>query len=157
MKKLLSFLLACILVIVVFSGCSRKPEETQTANTEDVKDPVEAAEEKEQSADDSVSITIWTNFMEEAELLQKYADMWSEETGNKAQVIQTGIELQEFAQATKSADGPDGIFGIPNDQLAVFATVGLVAEVPSDFYNDEDYVDAAAQACYIEGKRYVCQ
>lgn len=154
MKKLLSFLLACILVIVVFSGCSRKPEETQTANTEDVKDPVEAAEEKEQSADDSVSITIWTNFMEEAELLQKYADMWSEETGNKAQVIQTGIELQEFAQATKSADGPDGIFGIPNDQLAAFATAGLVAEVPSDFYNDEDYVDAAAQACYIEGKRY---
>ena len=55
-------------------------------------------------------------------MLQEYADKWSEKTGNKAKVVNTSIELQQFAQATNSPDGPDGIFGIANDQLASFVT-----------------------------------
>lgn len=107
-----------------------------------------------QSNDESVSITLWTNFQVEAELLQKYADQWSDETGNTATVIHNSIELQQFAQATNSSDGPDGIFGIANDQLASFVTAKLAAEVPEDFYQDSDYVDAAVQASYMNGKRY---
>jgi len=103
---------------------------------------------------ESVSISIWTNFNVEAAMLQKYADRWAEKTGNKATVIQTSIELQQFAQATRSQDGPDGIFGIANDQLATFAAAGLVEEVPSGFYKDSDFVSASVQASYVDGKRY---
>lgn len=104
--------------------------------------------------DGPVSITLWTNFEVEADLLQQYADQWAEATGNEASVIQTSIELQQFAQATNNADGPDGIFGIANDQLASFVAANLAAEVPSDFYDDNDYVDASVQASYMDGKRY---
>ncbi|WP_020617388.1 sugar ABC transporter substrate-binding protein [Paenibacillus daejeonensis] len=100
------------------------------------------------------SITLWTNFQVEADLLQRYADQWAEATGNEATIVHNSIELQQFAQATNSAGGPDGIFGIANDQLASFVTANLAAEVPDDFYNDEDYVEAAVQASYINGKRF---
>ena len=60
-------------------------------------------------------------------------------------------DIQQFAQAVKSADGPDGIYGIANDQLANYIDAGLVQEVPEEVYKDEDYVAAAVQACYAEG------
>ncbi len=133
MKKLFSILLACVLMCVAMTGCG-----ASGAN----------------APDKNVSIVVWTNFMVEAEMLQKYADQWAEKTGNKAQVINTSIELQQFAQATNNADGPDGIFGIANDQLASFATAGLVAEVPNNFYKDSDFTNASVQASYVDGKRY---
>jgi len=106
-----------------------------------------------QSGNESVSISIWTNFDVEADMLRKYADRWAGETGNKAAVTQTSIELRQFAQAARGEDGPDGIFGIANDQLAAFAAAGLVEEVPDGFYSDSDYVNAAVQASYVDGKR----
>jgi arabinogalactan oligomer/maltooligosaccharide transport system substrate-binding protein len=152
MKKLIVVLISCILILSVFSGCVSTPAET--APREDSGETAGNTEQTEQSPDESVSITLWTNFLVEAEMLQEYADMWSEKTGNKAKVVNTSIELQQFAQATNSPDGPDGIFGIANDQLASFVTAGLVAEVPDGFYNDSDYVNASVQASYIDGKRY---
>lgn len=44
--------------------------------------------------------------------------------------------------------------GIPNDQLADYVNAGLAAEVPADLYADEDFADAAIQACYVSGVRY---
>jgi arabinogalactan oligomer/maltooligosaccharide transport system substrate-binding protein len=101
-----------------------------------------------------ISITIWTNFQVEAKLLQLYSDMWSEKTGNQATVINTSIEVQKFAQATSASDGPDGVFGVPNDLMATFVGANLLAEVPTDFYQDDDYVRASIQASYVGGKRY---
>jgi arabinogalactan oligomer/maltooligosaccharide transport system substrate-binding protein len=154
MKKLLSVLLMCVIIFTVFSGCDKAPATTGTTDMVDSGKPADTSKKTGQSTDEGVSITIWTNFMVEAELLQKYADMWAEKTGNKAAVINTNTELQQFAQATNSPDGPDGIFGIPNDQLANFVTANLAAEVPKDFYSDSDYVNASIQASYIDGKRY---
>lgn len=149
MKKLIVVLISCILV---FSGCASEPAETPSK--QDSGQPVDISKQSEQPINESVSITLWTNFQVEAQMLQEYADKWSEKTGNKAKVVNTSIELQQFAQATNSPDGPDGIFGIANDQLASFVTANLVEEVPDSFYNDNDYVDASVQACYINGKRY---
>jgi len=141
MKRLLMICLVTIMSIALLSACSSNTSSPSSNNT--------SSNEKK-----SEEITIWTNFQVEAELLQQYADKWSEETGNKATVIHNSIELQQFAQATNTANGPDGIFGIANDQLASFVTANLVAETPSDLYNDNDYVDASIQASYIDGKRF---
>lgn len=103
---------------------------------------------------DSGSVVIWTNLENEAETLKEYAEKWEAETGNKVEVIHETADIQQFAQAVKSADGPDGIYGIANDQLANYIDAGLVQEVPEEVYKDEDYVAAAVQACYAEGKRY---
>ncbi|THF79041.1 sugar ABC transporter substrate-binding protein [Cohnella fermenti] len=153
MRKGFQVMLASVMSLVVLSGCggnSANSESTPSSGTK----PAGATEGASASAKTSESITLWTNFQVEAELLQKYADKWSEETGNKATVVQTSIELQQFAQAANSAGGPDGIFGIANDQLASFVTANLAEEVPADFYNDSDYVSAAVQASYVDGKRY---
>jgi len=139
MKRLLTICLASMMLISLLAGCSNNTKPS-SANDDNSKK--------------STEIVIWTNFQVEANLLQQYANQWSDETGNKATVVHNSIELQQFAQATNSANGPDGIFGVANDQLASFATANLVAEVPQDLYKDEDYVSASVQASYVDGKRY---
>lgn len=79
---------------------------------------------------------------------------WEEETGNKVEVVHETADIQQFAQAIKSEDGPDGIYGIANDQLAQYIDAGMVQEVPEEIYQDSDYTPAAVQACYADGKRY---
>lgn len=150
MTRLFQVGLASALGLAVLSGCANSASTTEPKTTATA-DP---AQKEGESRGESVSISLWTNFQVEAELLQKHADAWSAKTGNKASVVQTSIELQQFAQAANSADGPDGIFGIANDQLASFVTANLAAEVPADFYNDGDYVNAAVQASYVDGKRF---
>lgn len=152
MKRLLFICLAAVMLLAVLSGCGGNA--STTTNSDAASKKADSTPKADGAAKGSESITLWTNFQVEAELLQKYADQWSEKTGNKASVIQTSIELQQFAQATNSANGPDGIFGIANDQLASFVTANLAAEVPADYYNDSDYVPAAVQASYVGGKRF---
>ena len=99
-------------------------------------------------------IVIWTNMSVEVDTLQKYADEWGEKNGRKVEVIHQSPSVQQFAQAVKSASGPDAVVGIPNDQLADYVNAGLAAEVPQELYTDSDFSDAAIQACYVDGKRY---
>lgn len=99
-------------------------------------------------------IVIWTNMSVEVDTLQKYADEWGEKNGYEVEVLHQSPYVQQFAQAVKSASGPDAVVGIPNDQLADYVNAGLAAEVPQELYTDSDFSDAAIQACYVDGKRY---
>lgn len=99
-------------------------------------------------------IVIWTNMSVEVDTLQKYADEWGEKNGYEVEVLHQSPSVQQFAQAVKSASGPDAVVGIPNDQLADYVNAGLAAEVPQELYADNDFSDAAIQACYVDGKRY---
>lgn len=99
-------------------------------------------------------IVIWTNMSVEVDTLQKYADEWGEKNGYEVEVLHQSPSVQQFAQAVKSASGPDAVVGIPNDQLADYVNAGLAAEVPQELYTDSDFSDAAIQACYVDGKRY---
>ena len=99
-------------------------------------------------------IVIWTNMSVEVDTLQKYADEWGEKNGYEVEVLHQSPSVQQFAQAVKSASGPDAVVGIPNDQLADYVNAGLAAEVPQELYTDSDFPDAAIQACYVDGKRY---
>lgn len=99
-------------------------------------------------------IVIWTNMSVEVDTLQKYADEWGEKNGYEVEVLHQSPSVQQFAQAVKSASGPDAVVGIPNDQLADYVNAGLAVEVPQELYTDSDFSDAAIQACYVDGKRY---
>lgn len=99
-------------------------------------------------------LTIWTNMKVEAETIQKYADAWGEQNGYTVEVINQSPSVQQFAQAINSSDGPDAVVGIPNDQLADYVNADLAAQVPDSLYDDNDFSDAAIQACYVDGKKY---
>lgn len=100
-------------------------------------------------------IVVWTQMMDnEAALLQEYANKWASETGNTVSVISQQTDIQQFSQAANSKGGPDGMFGIPNDQLANYVSANLVEEIPADLYHDSDFVDAAVQAGYVNGKKF---
>ena len=128
-KKRITVLLTGVLAAGVLSGCG-------------------AASGKDNK------LTVWTNMEVEAETLQKYADSWGKENGYEVTVIHQSPSVQQFAQAVKSADGPDAVVGIPNDQLADYVNAGLTAETPETLYDDADFSEAAVQACYVDGKRY---
>jgi arabinogalactan oligomer / maltooligosaccharide transport system substrate-binding protein len=128
-KKRITVLLTGVLAAGVLSGCG-------------------AASGKDNK------LTVWTNMEVEAETLQQYADSWGEENGYEVTVIHQSPSVQQFAQAVKSADGPDAVVGIPNDQLADYVNAGLTAETPETLYDDADFSEAAIQACYVDGKRY---
>lgn len=121
-------------MVGMLSGCGGKKDDTKD----------NSAEKK---------LTIWTNMEVEAETIQLIADEWGKEKGYDVDVIHESPDVQQFAQATKSTSGPDAVIGIPNDQLANYVNAGLSAEVPDSLYDDNDYSEAAIQACYVEGKR----
>lgn len=127
-KKTKITLAACVLVFPVLSGCGSKQPDTK--------------------------LTIWTNMSVEADTIQQYADEWGEANGYEVEVIHQSPSVQQFAQAVNSDEGPDAVVGIPNDQLADYVNANLTAEVPAELYSDEDFSDAAIQACYVDGVRY---
>lgn len=106
------------------------------------------------SSGSDTKLTVWTNMSVEADTIQKYADEWGEQNGYEVEVIHQSPSVQQFAQAVKSASGPDAVVGIPNDQLADYVNADLTATVPDDLYADSDFSDAAIQACYVDGTRY---
>lgn len=134
-KKLITAVLAVTMAVGMLTGCGSG---TGTGKRE-------ASGEK---------LVIWTNMNVEVDTIQKYADEWGEKNGRKVEVIHQSPSVQQFAQAVKSASGPDAVVGIPNDQLADYVNADLTAEVPQDLYADQDFSDAAIQACYVDGKRY---
>lgn len=128
LKTLVVFLLCVLFVISMITGCS--------------------------SGSSNAKMIIWTNMSTELEVIQKYADEWGAQNGYEIEVITQSPSVQQLAQAAGSANAPDAIVGIPNDQLADFVNAGLVATVPDGLYADVDFSDAAIQACYIDGIRY---
>ena len=106
------------------------------------------------SSGSDTKLTVGTNMSVEADTIQKYADEWGEQNGYEVEVIHQSPSVQQFAQAVKSASGPDAVVGIPNDQLADYVNADLTAAVPDDLYADSDFSDAAIQACYVDGTRY---
>ena len=137
-KCVVCLLIGTLAMTNVLAGCGKDSETAERKETDKGGD----------------SAVIWTNLENEAETLQEYAKKWEDEPGNNVQVVHETADIQQFAQAIKSEDGPDGIYGIANDQLAQYIDAGMVQEVPEEIYQDSDYTPAAVQACYADGKRY---
>lgn len=173
-KKVLGITLCAAMIFSSLTGCGNtdKPDENSGVSApETAGDNAGSADGTEEPAasDDTAQaepaesgesaggkeIVVWTEMMEnEAALLQEYGDKWGAETGNKVTVISQYTDVQQFSQAANSKGGPDGMLGIPNDEMANYISAGLVQEVPADLYNDADFVEAAVQASYGNGIRY---
>ncbi len=153
-RKIAAGLLSAVLIAsMLFSGCSGTKGGTGSQSTGSGSEESQATSTKD-SLKKAASIVVWTNLENEAQTLKKYGEMWAAKTGNKVEVVHETADLQQFVQAAKSADGPDALYGIANDQLANYVSAGMVQEVPGDLYKNEDYANAAVQACYSDGKRY---
>lgn len=100
------------------------------------------------------TLRVWTYMQTEAPSLKEYARKWAEKTGNKVDLIYQTASMQQFAQAAHSSSGPDVVYGIPNDNVATFATANLVKEVPSGTIDESAYTPAAVSACKVNGKAY---
>ncbi len=133
---------AVLLASMLLSGCGKTEK------------PAVNSDSPESGQAKAASVVVWTNLENEAETLKKYGEMWAEETGNTVKVIHETSDLQQFAQAARSSDGPDAIYGIANDQLANYVSAGLVEPVPEEIYSNGDYADASVQACYADSIRY---
>ena len=120
MKKIITAVLAVTMAVGMLTGCGSGSGTGKK----------EASGEK---------LVIWTNMNVEVDTIQKYADEWGEKNGRKVEVIHQSPSVQQFAQAVKSASGPDAVVGIPNDQLADYVNADLTAEVPQDLYADQDF------------------
>lgn len=133
-NKLTIKLILSLFAIITLSSCGEKPTD--------------------ETISEVTSIQIWTNMETELELLKEYGAKWEEETGNKVEILDSATDIQKFAQASKSKNGPDGIFGLPNDQLANYIEAGLVEEVPESVFENSEYVESSVQSIYFDGKRY---
>ena len=98
MKKIITAVLAVTMAVGMLTGCGSGSGTGKKV----------ASGEK---------LVIWTNMNVEVDTIQKYADEWGEKNGRKVEVIHQSPSVQQFAQAVKSASGPDAVVGIPNDQL----------------------------------------
>jgi arabinogalactan oligomer/maltooligosaccharide transport system substrate-binding protein len=108
------------------------------------------------AADDSKNekIVIWTRMENEVEVLQKYGKQFEDETGISVDIVGEAPDVQKLAQAVNSPSGPDGLFGIPNDQLGSFIAANLVSEVPKERFSDSEFVEAANKATYYNKSKY---
>ena len=132
-KRICALLVITAMAVTMLAGCGGK---TDTADSGEKK-----------------TLVIWTNMEVETDTISEYANKWGEEAGYTVEVTHESPAVQQFAQATNSANGPDAVIGIPNDQLADYVNAGLAAETPEDLYQDSDFSEAAIQACYVDGQR----
>lgn len=147
-RKVLSAVLPGVLAVTtLLSGCTFSAGGPATSSSAKTVESSQAAAQKQ-------SITVWTNLESETKTLQEYGKKWAKETGNTVNVVHQTPDLQKFTQAAKSADGPDGVYGMANDQLASYISAGLVQKVPDGTIQEADYSPAAVQACCADGKKY---
>lgn len=105
---------------------------------------------------ESKEVVVWSYLMDnEVEELDKVAQEWGKENGKKVKVIKDNSQFQSFLQAANSSKGPDLVFGITHNNLGTFEQAGLLAEVPKDLVNRNDYVnDSVWDAVSYDGKAY---
>ncbi|MBZ4665957.1 maltose ABC transporter substrate-binding protein [Mahella sp.] len=149
MKRFLVALLAVVLAVsLVACGGSNQSQQGNEGSQE-------GGQETQPTEKQSVEITVWSHLTDqEIEEVQKVADKWSAETGNKAKILADTSDFQAFATAANSGKGPDIMFGLPHDNLGTFYKAGLLDPIPDDLINDSDYVPLSIQAVSFDGKKY---
>lgn len=105
---------------------------------------------------ESKEVVVWSYLMDnEVEELNEVAQEWGKENGKKVKVIKDNSQFQSFLQAANSSKGPDLVFGITHNNLGTFEQAGLLAEVPKDLVNRDDYVNNSVwDAVSYDGKVY---
>ena len=86
--------------------------------------------------------------------VQKVADEWAAQTGNKVTVLEDQTGFQEFAAAATAGQGPDIMYGLPHDNLGPFWKAGLLEAVPDGVIDESNYEKVTLDAVSYEGQKY---
>ncbi|WBW95512.1 sugar ABC transporter substrate-binding protein [Oceanirhabdus sp. W0125-5] len=141
--KVFMSILTVIALSLAFVGCGNKGNNKNESNNQS------KSNEKK-----SVELTVWSHLTEEEVVdLDKVAQAWAEETGNKVKVIHDKGDFQAYLQAANSSKGPDIMFGLAHDNLGTFNQAKLLAEVPEGVITD-DIQQSALDAVMFDNKAY---
>lgn len=132
---------AVALALVGVAGCARKSGPP--------------AGEQQPPGPSPVELVVWSHLTPpEIEVVDKLAQEWAAQTGNKVTVLQDTSGFQEFATAARSGAGPDIMFGLPHDNLGTFWKAGLLDPVPDGLLDKSAYVPVAVDAVSFEGRMF---
>ncbi len=107
------------------------------------------------TASASSTLVVWSYLTQpEVTVLQNAANAWGKATGNTVKVVLSTSSFQAFATAAHSGQGPDMVFGIPDDNLGPFWAAQLLAKVPAGTINTKNYGQAALNATRFSGVQY---
>ncbi|MFO7171415.1 MAG: maltose ABC transporter substrate-binding protein [Bacillota bacterium] len=148
-RKWLAGLLAASLVAVALAGCgggqNQQGEQSQQGS---------GSQQTGTGGPTGKTITVFSHLTpNEIKELQNLAAKYSQETGNKVNVVQSEADFQAEALAAQSKKF-DVMYGLPNDNLGTFQRAGLVAEVPEGLIDWSVFNPVAVEAVTIEGKKW---
>lgn len=102
-----------------------------------------------------VELVVWSHLTTpEVMEVQKVADEWAAQTGNKVTVLEDQTGFQEFAAAATAGQGPDIMYGLPHDNLGPFWKAGLLEAVPDGVIDESNYEKVTLDAVSYEGQKY---
>lgn len=144
-KKSASLVAATGLIASSLAGCA-----SSSSTPSNQAKPSDTSNQPQKSA----KITVWSHWSgADFDAVKAVAQEWAKKTGNEVDVKEDKGDFQSYTTAAKSGKGPDVVFGMPHDNLGVFAKAGLLADMPSNLIKDSDYADVAMNAVTVDGKK----
>ncbi|WP_297630420.1 maltose ABC transporter substrate-binding protein [uncultured Clostridium sp.] len=92
----------------------------------------------------------------EVNALQPIANEWAKENHVKVKLeFQSGSDFQNVMTAMKTSNGPDIVYGIPNDNIGTFVKGGLLAKTPENLIPTNQFTSAGLiKAGEVNGTQY---
>lgn len=92
----------------------------------------------------------------EVTALQPIANEWGKENHVKVKLeYQSGSDFQNVMTAMKTSNGPDIVYGIPNDNIGTFVKGGLLAKTPANLIANDEFTSAnVLKAGEVNGTQY---
>ncbi|GKU25725.1 maltose ABC transporter substrate-binding protein [Clostridium folliculivorans] len=137
--KVLATVMSALVISSAFIGCGKKDDSTAAKDSKGGKE-----------------LVVWSHLMtNEVKELDKIAQQWAKETGNKVKVVEDKGDFQAYIQASQSSKGPDIMYGLANDNLGTFQKAGVLAEVPSGVIDKSKFASQSViDAVTLQGKQY---
>jgi len=145
MKRFLSFVIAFVLVLSTFVGCS-KPTSNQSQDTN---------QQGELKPEEGATIVVWESQGAEGDFIKYAAQEFEKRYGIKVKFepvesTQTVNKLQQDGPAGVGAD----IIAAPHDQLGKMVAAGLIQPNHNPERFKKDFLEAAVQGITYEGEIY---
>lgn len=154
-KRIIAYLLICILVIGVLAGCAMPTKQKEDAAPEPVSYKGLMEQWKETSTEDN--LTCWYTGNEDKEWLENMAEKFEKEYSIKVNLVYyDGVSFfDDMNQANQKGDGPE-VYLMGNDQLELARNSGMAEENTwlDEAFWKEYYPEVAKNAVTYQDKQY---